>query len=79
MQLEEARHHIKDLEKKLGSVGKRSCSVPQHNYIRPHQSLDYLTPYEYYQQWLKKQCVTNIVNEYTVLTEDFSGAIKQKK
>jgi hypothetical protein len=23
-------------------------------YIRPHQSLDYLTPYEYYQRWLKE-------------------------
>ena len=22
-----------------------------YNYIRPHQSLDYLTPYEYYRQW----------------------------
>jgi len=22
--------------------------------IRPHQSLDYLTPYEYYQRWLKE-------------------------
>lgn len=22
-----------------------------YNYIRPHQSLDYLTPYQYYQQW----------------------------
>ena len=26
-----------------------------YNYIRPHQSLDYLTPYEYYQLWLKDQ------------------------
>jgi len=25
------------------------------NYIRPHQALDYLTPEEYYQEWLKKQ------------------------
>ncbi len=24
-----------------------------YNYIRPHQALDYLTPYEYYQNWLK--------------------------
>ena len=24
-----------------------------YNYIRPHQSLDYLTPAEYYQSWLK--------------------------
>ena len=24
-----------------------------YNYIRPHQSLDYLTPAEYYQGWLK--------------------------
>ena len=23
-------------------------------YIRPHQSLDYLTPYGYYQRWLKE-------------------------
>jgi len=23
-----------------------------YNHIRPHRSLDYLTPYEYYQQWL---------------------------
>ncbi len=23
-----------------------------YNHNRPHQSLDYLTPYEYYQQWL---------------------------
>lgn len=22
-----------------------------YNYIRPHQALDYLTPYEYYRQW----------------------------
>ena len=26
-----------------------------YNYIRPHQSLDYLTPNEYYQLWLKEQ------------------------
>ena len=26
-----------------------------YNYIRPHQSLDYLTPHEYYQLWLKDQ------------------------
>ncbi len=26
-----------------------------YNYIRPHQSLDYLTPNEYYQLWLKNQ------------------------
>lgn len=25
-----------------------------HNYIRPHQALDYLTPYEYYRQWKRK-------------------------
>lgn len=25
-----------------------------YNYIRPHQHLDYLTPYEYYQRWLKE-------------------------
>jgi len=24
-----------------------------YNYIRPHQALDYLTPNEYYQNWLK--------------------------
>ena len=24
-----------------------------YNHIRPHQALDYLTPYEYYQQWLQ--------------------------
>jgi putative transposase len=24
-----------------------------YNYVRPHQALAYLTPYEYYQQWLK--------------------------
>ncbi len=22
-----------------------------YNYIRPHESLDYLTPYQYYRQW----------------------------
>lgn len=26
-----------------------------YNYIRPHQALDYLTPYEYYRQWKKYQ------------------------
>jgi putative transposase len=26
-----------------------------YNYIRPHQSLDYLTPYEYYCNWQKNQ------------------------
>ena len=26
-----------------------------YNYIRPHQALDYLTPHEYYQLWLKSQ------------------------
>jgi transposase InsO family protein len=26
-----------------------------YNYIRPHQSLDYLTPYEYYCHWQKNQ------------------------
>lgn len=26
-----------------------------YNYIRPHQSLDYLTPNEYYQLWLRDQ------------------------
>ncbi len=25
--------------------------VHEYNYIRPHQSLDYLTPYQYYRQW----------------------------
>jgi transposase InsO family protein len=24
-----------------------------YNYVRPHQALAYLTPYEYYQSWLK--------------------------
>jgi len=26
-----------------------------YNYIRPHQALDYLTPYEYYQQWKRNR------------------------
>jgi transposase InsO family protein len=26
-----------------------------YNYIRPHQALDYLTPYQYYQQWKRNQ------------------------
>jgi len=26
-----------------------------YNYIRPHQALDYLTPYEYYRQWKRNQ------------------------
>ncbi len=26
-----------------------------YNHIRPHQALDYLTPNEYYQLWLKNQ------------------------
>ena len=26
-----------------------------YNYIRPHQALDYLTPYEYYQNYLKQK------------------------
>lgn len=26
-----------------------------YNYIRPHQALDYLTPYEYYRQWKKNR------------------------
>lgn len=36
---------------------KKFRDVPhfKYNYIRPHQSLDYLTPYEYYQQCLKNQ------------------------
>ena len=24
-----------------------------YNHVRPHQSLDYLTPHEYYRQWTK--------------------------
>jgi transposase InsO family protein len=28
-----------------------------YNHIRPHQVLDYLTPYEYYRQWKQKQKV----------------------
>jgi transposase InsO family protein len=28
-----------------------------YNHIRPHQALDYLTPNEYYQQWLKTRCL----------------------
>lgn len=24
-----------------------------YNYVRPHQSLDYLTPAQYYESWLK--------------------------
>jgi len=23
----------------------------EYNYVRPHQALDYLTPYQYYRQW----------------------------
>jgi hypothetical protein len=26
-----------------------------YNHIRPHQELDYLTPYEYYCRWKKNQ------------------------
>lgn len=26
-----------------------------YNYIRPHQALDYLTPYQYYRQWKRNQ------------------------
>jgi len=25
-----------------------------YNYVRPHQSLKYLTPHEFYQRWLKE-------------------------
>ncbi len=34
-----------------------------YNHIRPHQALDYLTPYEYYQQWLKNH-KTNVSLRY---------------
>jgi len=41
------------------SIEKHNKQLEQwqyvYNYIRPHQSLDYLTPNEYYQMWLKNQ------------------------
>jgi len=43
-----------------------------YNYVRPHQGIDYLTPNEYYRNWLdntkgkRRQCVTNVLNEYTL-------------
>jgi transposase InsO family protein len=41
------------------SIEAHNQQLQQHeytyNYIRPHQSLDYLTPYEYYCRWKKNQ------------------------
>lgn len=41
------------------SIEEHNRQLQEHeytyNYIRPHQALDYLTPYEYYCQWEKNQ------------------------
>ncbi|HZX11538.1 MAG TPA: helix-turn-helix domain-containing protein [Acidobacteriota bacterium] len=49
-------YEVKEIEL---SIEKHNKQLEQweyvYNYIRPHQSLDYLTPNEYYQMWLNKQ------------------------
>ena len=46
-------YEVEEIELKLEDHNKQLEKWEYvYNHIRPHQSLDYLTPYEYYQQWL---------------------------
>lgn len=48
-------YEVEDIEIKLEDHNRQLESWNKtYNFIRPHQSLDYLTPHEYYQRWLKK-------------------------
>ena len=53
------REEFYEVEETDLSIEKHNKQLEQwqyvYNYIRPHQSLDYLTPNEYYQMWLKNQ------------------------
>lgn len=54
-----SREEFYEVEEIDLSIEKHNKQLEQweyvYNYIRPHQSLDYLTPNEYYQMWLNKQ------------------------
>jgi len=54
-----SREEFYEVEEIELSIEKHNKQLEQweyvYNYIRPHQSLDYLTPNEYYQMWLNKQ------------------------
>jgi transposase InsO family protein len=54
-----SREEFYEVEEIDLSIEKHNQQLEQweyvYNYIRPHQSLDYLTPNEYYQMWLNKQ------------------------
>jgi putative transposase len=48
-------YEVEDIEIRLEDHNRQLEKWNEtYNYIRPHQSLDYLTPYEYYQRWLKE-------------------------
>jgi len=48
-------YEVEDIEIKLEDHNRQLEEWHKtYNYIRPHHSLDYLTPYEYYQRWLKE-------------------------
>lgn len=48
-------YEVEDLEIKLDKLNRQLEEWNNtYNYIRPHQSLDYMTPNEYYQRWLKE-------------------------
>jgi transposase InsO family protein len=48
-------YEVEDIEIKLEGHNRQLEEWNKtYNYIRPHQSLDYLTPNEYYQRWLKE-------------------------
>jgi len=47
-------YEVEDIGLRLEEHNKQLEELDKtYNYIRPHQSLDYLTPAEYYQGWLK--------------------------
>ena len=48
-------YEVEDIEMKLEGHNRQLEDWNRiYNYIRPHQSLKYLTPYEFYQCWLKE-------------------------
>lgn len=48
-------YEVEDIETQLEAHNRQLEEWNRvYNYIRPHQSLDYMTPHEYYQRWLKE-------------------------
>jgi hypothetical protein len=48
-------YEVEDIEIRLEDHNRQlEIWDKTYNFIRPHQSLDYLTPNEYYQRWLKE-------------------------